>query len=195
MPQNVHAIWQSIHWSLYFLSCPNQESALRNMAHLHGARIKTIVTGIKICRWAKVQISSRDIGVCCQNWDSQGRSFATNNLGEAINLHQCSVAGLNGYYSAFEWYKFVLQLCGNDTTIFFCCWAWVWSRLRSLSLDLVPSQEPQPGFCTGSLLWTGTTLKPQKQLLTERSVFSKPMYFHSYAPKLRINPPLRISKS
>ena len=26
----------------------------------------------------------------------------TNTLGEAINLHQCSVAGLNGFYSKFE---------------------------------------------------------------------------------------------
>ena len=72
--------------------------------------------GIKISRWALVQIYSRDVGVCCQSW---GRSFATNTLGEAINLHQCSVAGLNGYYSAFEWYKIILQLCGNDTKIMF----------------------------------------------------------------------------
>ena len=61
------------------------------------------VIGIKICRWALVQIYSQDVGVCCQSWGRQGRSFATNTIGEAINLHQCSVAGLNGYYSAFEW--------------------------------------------------------------------------------------------
>ena len=59
--------------------------------------------GIKICRWALVQIYSRDVGVCCQSWGGQGRIFATNTLGEAINLHQCSVADLNGYDSAFEW--------------------------------------------------------------------------------------------
>ena len=59
--------------------------------------------GIKIRRWALVQIYSRDVGVCCKSWGRQGRSFATNTHGEAINLHQGSAAGLNGYYSEFEW--------------------------------------------------------------------------------------------
>ena len=61
------------------------------------------VIGIKICCWALVQIYSRDIGACCQSWGRQGRSFVTDTLGEAIHLHQCSVADFNGYYSAFEW--------------------------------------------------------------------------------------------
>ena len=66
---------------------------------------------------------------------------------------------------------------GNDTKIMFSngCWAWILSRLRSLILGLVPAQEPHSWFGTGSLLWTGTTLKPQKQLLTvlRAQVFSK----------------------
>ena len=105
------------------------------------------VIGIKICRWALVQIYCRDVGVCCQSWGRQGRSFATNTLGEAINLHQCSVAGLNGYYSAFEWLQIILQLCGNDTKIMFIsgCSAWIWSRPRSLILDLVPAPCCEPG--------------------------------------------------
>ena len=54
-------------------------------------------------------------------------------------------------------------------------------------MDLVPAQEPQSGFGPGSgaLVWltavNRTTLKPQKQLLAEHSVFSKPRYFHSNA--------------
>ena len=42
------------------------------------------------------------------------------------------------------------------------------------------------GFGPGYLLWTGATLEPQKQLLTVHSVFSKPMYFHSYALYIEI---------
>ena len=57
-----------------------------------------IVIGIKNRRWALVKIYSRDVGVCCKSWGRQDRSFATNTHGEAINLHQCSVVGLNGYY-------------------------------------------------------------------------------------------------
>ena len=40
---------------------------------------------------------------------------------------------------------------------------------------MVPAQGSEPEF------GPGTTLKPQKQLLTEHSVFSKPRYFHSNA--------------
>ena len=41
--------------------------------------------------------------------------------------------------------------------------------------------EPGFGPRSCSLLLTGTTLRPQKQLLTEHSVFSKPRYIHSNA--------------
>ena len=61
--------------------------------------------GIKMHRCALVQIYSQDedVGVCCKSWGRQGQSFATNTHGKAINLHQCSVVDLNGYYSEFEW--------------------------------------------------------------------------------------------
>ena len=36
---------------------------------------------------------------------------------------------------------------------------------------MVPAQGSEPGFGPGSVLWTGTTLKPQKQLLTEHIVY------------------------
>ena len=49
---------------------------------------------------------------------------------------------------------------------------WIWSRLWSLILDLVPAPCCEPG---------PLSLKPQKQLLTVHSVFSKPRYFHSSA--------------
>ena len=37
-----------------------------------------IIIGIKIHHWALVEIYSRDVGVCCQIWGCQGRSFARN---------------------------------------------------------------------------------------------------------------------
>ena len=66
-------------------------------------QIRISIIGIKIRRWALLQIYSRDVGVCCKSWGRQVRSFATNTHGKAMNRHQCSVAGLNGYYSEFEW--------------------------------------------------------------------------------------------
>ena len=56
--------------------------------------------------------------------------------------------------------------------------SWIWSRLRSLILDLVPAQEPHPGFGLAPCCEPKTTLKPQKQLLTEHSMcFPSPGIF------------------
>ena len=48
--------------------------------------------------------------------------------------------------------KKLKQLCKNDTKIMFSdgCWAWIWSLLRSLSLDLVPAHCCEPGADPGA---------------------------------------------
>ena len=75
--------------------------------------------GIKIRRWAFVQIYSWNVGVCCKSWGRQGQRFATNTVCEVMNLYQHSVAGLYGYYIAGLSDRNVLQLCENDTKIQF----------------------------------------------------------------------------
>ena len=106
-----------------------------------GCYSNTLYTiGIKICRWAFVQIYSWNVGVCCKSWGRQGQRFATNTVCEVMNLYQHSVAGLYGYYIAGLSDKNVLQLCENDTKIQLSngWWAGTWSRLTMCS-------EPRPG--------------------------------------------------